>query len=254
MTLSKYLISKLSLFKEEADILVKHVRKYYSSLKRLREFSNKNITIYLSMDGVVADIDTAESDCLRENIDRIYPKKDIQSIKKYQIVLALIKDIRNGTTYSPFSEVSINNYLENKSFSNMSSVEKIMNKFYDIFIDKDYIKNLKILPSFKYLANELLLLQNKYNIFFHITNSTRSTKEIIQRSNWLSSNVLPIEYGTYFSNFKNNKSNINSSCILIDSDINNCLLFEEQGSYSTLYNNDPQDCIKKLEAIIKEHF
>jgi 5'(3')-deoxyribonucleotidase len=129
-----------------------------------------------------------------------------------------------------------------------------MNKFYDIFIDMEYIKNLKLLPSFKNLAKELLLLQDKHNVFFYITSTTRSNKEIVQRSRWLNSIVLPIDYGTYFSNYKKNKSNINSSCILIDSDINNCLLFEEQGSYSILYNNNPQDCIDKLEAIIKEHF
>lgn len=254
MTLSKYLVNKLSLFKEEADTVVKYIRKYYSSLKRLREFSNKNIIIYLSMDGVIADINTAESDCLRENIDRIYFKKDIQSIKRYQMVSALLKDIRNGTNHSPFPQVSIDKYINNEDSNTINSVEKIMNKFYDLFIEKEYIKNLKILPSFKNLAKELLLLQNKYSIFFYITNSTRSTTEIIQRSKWVSNNVIPIEYGTYFSNFKKNTSNINSSCILIDSDINNCLLFEEEGSYSILYNNDPQDCINKLEAIIKEHF
>ena len=262
MKLSEFLIRKLSILKEEADLLVKHIRKFYS-LKKFREFdTDKNsISIYLSMDNVIADTITAESDCLRKNVDFIYPKKDLASLKKYRMVLELLSDVRTGDHNSVFSQSSIDEYVENKKNNikseNKSSVEKIMDNFYKFFIRDGYITNLKVLNSFRTLNKGLMELSKTYpNIKIGVINylhSNQSVTEIRQRIDWLDSNT---NYSKNIRLIKDSESLFaDPYSILIDSDINDCLLFEDKGGHTILYESDkPEECIEQLKTIIEEHF
>jgi hypothetical protein len=262
MKLSEFLIRKLSILKEEADLLVKHIRKFYN-LKKFREFygDKDSISIYLSMDNVISDTITAESDCLRKNIDSIYPKIGLAPLQKYRMVVDLLSDIRTGDHKSVFSQSSINEYVENKKNNikseNKSSVEKIMDNFYKFFIRDGYINNLKVLDSFKTLNKGLIELSKIYpNIKIGVINylhSNQSVIEIRQRIDWLNSNT---NYSENIRFIKDSKSlSADPYSILIDSDITDCLLFEDKGGHTILYDSDkPEECIKQLKTIIEEHF
>lgn len=270
MSLVDYLKNNLGMAYEKASKLAMSIYRY----KKLREnsytFSDKEINLYLNMDGVITDIHTLQLDCLRENINLVYPDKPdstkkLHSIEKYKVLSLLIEDISKGTTLSNFSQSAIDYYINNidnpDKNRKKTNIESIMERFNSILVRNKYYLKAKILRSFNPLAKQLNDLKIKYpNLKIYIVSYLHflnSNLELSQKIEWLESNKsklnLVFDGNTFFSK-KNLKSLVsNSESILIDYDINDCLSFEENGGYSILYNENIKSTMDKLNTIIEHN-
>lgn len=256
MSLPVYLKNKLGISLSEANIIVKHVRKF-ASFKENIELFTAQLTIYLDMDGVITDFYSAQRECVKNNIDKIYSNPKFSPIIREEIVNTLFKDVREGNTNSFFKN-KVNVYI-NKSGSNI--VTEIYSNFQKVFIEEGYFKKLKVLKNFDILALYLIKLKRRIpNLKLKILSSTGeyvSHNEVLsQKLNWLNTyqNKLSLDFdGFNMVSDKSMKKNLaNSSSILIDDDIYNCLEFEEAGGYSIFYDfNNPQDAIDDIENIVK---
>lgn len=206
----------------------------------LERTKNKKITtIYVDIDGVLANFEVGKEQCFLDNQEKFQKEIGIDDIEKIKKIVM-----------NPESKSTKRN--------------KIMEIFWKYFLEQKYFQKLEVSPDHVVheLSQTLRMIKERYpDISIKILGSTgyRDTHEISMRQKkiWLKKNQdkinIPFDEFIFVPGKKYKQNYANENSVLIDDTISNYREFKDKGGKSFLFNyENVKEVCHKLTKYIDE--
>jgi hypothetical protein len=231
-------------------------RKYYNDTIEDPRFSEKRkkhpervfkITVYVDMDGVLADLDEEQKIFIKNNYIEIFKDKALENL--------------SYLTQKEQIDILIN--IFNKKEKNITDEElkSIKTIYWEKFIEQRCFEKLKVMSQVKILSKTLKELKKENeNLHVEILGSTGNpiNHHIVaeQKKKWLDKHKVDIDIDFYRHNFvagrKLKQHYATKNAILIDDTKENCQEFKNTGGYALHVDSNMSELMNKLKIYINK--